>query len=200
MKKILFSVVVIFSLYLLVPLHDYHVELIHAIPYNDVRIVRSIELEEGSNVVLFEDKTTRSFGIVKIETKFGFLYKWDFGIADSRVDEGEPFHASGLVAGDELILAVKTAQHSRIVNIVLSPDSGIEGRINEYELSLAESKPEHENYKQEIKNGYALYVLNGQDLIMGSATITAFDQKGHLVVKESIGGDVDFIDIREILQ
>lgn len=189
MKKILIVFSLILGLFLIGSLNGLHFNEINAIP-GDIKKVRSANIGDHGKAVLFEDKTHKTFGVVRIEKKFGFLYRYDGGSYGYGIEEGKPFQASGIADNNSFLVALKIAKNSNIKYIALG--NHMEG-IDTYELSLDDVKENIDDYHlKEVKDNYVLFVLD--EYSEDTWTIRAFDNDGNLIADELGGGDARYID------
>lgn len=192
MKKVLFGIIVILSLFLIGSLSGLHLKEINAVP-GDVKMIRSSDIKGDAKAVLFEDKTHKSFGVAKIEKKFGFLYRYDGGSSGYTVEEGKPFQASGIGDVDAFLVAIKTAQNSNIKYIALGNHMESIMPSDQYELTLDDVRDNiNEYHLKEVKNNYVLFVTD--EYSEDTWTIRAFDKDGNLIADELFGGDARYID------
>jgi hypothetical protein len=191
-KKVLLGIILILGLFLIGSLSELHFKVINAVP-GDVKMIRSSDIDDYAKAVLFEDKTHKSFGVAKIEKKFGFLYQYDGGSWGDIVEEGKPFQANGIGDEDAFIVAIKTAKNSNIEYIALG--NHMEGVMpsDKYELTLDDVRENiEEYYLKEVKDNYVLFLTD--EYSEDTWTIRAFDKDGNLIADELFGGDARYID------
>ncbi|MEH7073637.1 hypothetical protein [Neobacillus drentensis] len=192
MKKSLAFLCMLLGLFLIGSLNGYHFTSAKAIP-GDVIKVRSLAIGEFGQAVLFEDRTNQSFGVAEIEKRYGFLYRYQGGSSGYSIEQGKPFQASGIGDRHAFLVAIKTADHSKIKYIVLG--NHIEGITpsDHYELSLQDVKENRAAYHvKEVKDGYALFVLD--DYTEDTWTIRAFDKDGKLIADKLLGAEPRYIN------
>jgi hypothetical protein len=146
MKKSLVVVICsILGLFLIGSLNGLHFSETKAIP-GDVKKIRSLDIEGDGKAVLYENEVDKSFGIARIEKKFGFLYRYDGGSSGYWIEEGKPFEAGGIGDENGFIVAVKTPEDSHIKYIALG--NHMEGITpsDTYELSLEDVKQNSDDY------------------------------------------------------
>ncbi|WP_147304236.1 hypothetical protein [Cohnella lupini] len=169
-----------------------HFTATNAIP-GDVKLVRSQDIGNYGKAVLFEDKTHDSFGVAKVEKKFGFLYRYDGGTYGYWVEEDKPFQATGIGDNNDFLVAVKTDKNSDIKFIALG--NHMEGITpsDTYKLSLDDVKANRDEYHlKEVTDNYVLFVLN--EYTEDSWTIRAFNKEGKLIADKLFGGEARYID------
>ncbi|MFO1441787.1 hypothetical protein KDN24_00765 [Bacillus sp. Bva_UNVM-123] len=192
MKKVLFGVILILGLFLIGILSGLHFKEINAVP-GDVKMIHSSDIGNYAKAVLFEDNTHNTFGVAKLEKKFGFLYRYDGGAWEGMVEEGKPFQATGIGDEDDFLVAIKTAKNSNIEYIALG--NHMEGVMpsDKYELTLDGVRENiDEYYLKEVKDNYVLFVTD--EYSEDTWTIRAFDKDGNLIADELFGGDARYID------
>lgn len=192
MKKLLLIVSLILGLFLIGSLGGLHFNETNAIPF-EIKKIRSLDIHDNGKAVLFEDEIHKSFGIAKVEKKFGFLYRYGGGSSGYSIEEGKPFEASGMGDENYFIVAIKTPEDSNIKYIALG--NHIEGITpsDTYELSLEDVKQNSEDYHvEEVKDNYILFVLDEYN--QDNWTIRAFDTDGNLIADELPGTDARYID------
>ena len=192
MKKVLFGVILILGLFLIGILSGLHFKEINAVP-GDVKMIQSSDIGNYAKAVLFEDNTHNTFGVAKLEKKFGFLYRYDGGAWEGMVEEGKPFQATGIGDGDDFLVAINTAIISNIEYIALG--NHMEGVMpsDKYELTLDGVRENiDEYYLKEVKDNYVLFVTD--EYSEDTWTIRAFDKDGNLIADELFGGEARYID------
>jgi hypothetical protein len=191
MKKVLFGVILILGLFLIGSLSGLHYKEINAVP-GDVKMIRSSDIGNYAKAVLFEDKTHMTFGVARIEKRFGFLYRYDGGTWGDMVEEGQPFQASGIGNDDDFLVAIKTAINSNIEYIALGNHIKDVMPSDKYELTLDDIKENiDEYYLKEVNDNYVLFVT--EEYSEDTWTIRAFDKDGNLIADELFGGDARYI-------
>lgn len=192
MKKILVVVCLILGLFLIGSLSGLHFTETNAIP-GEVKKIDSLDIDDYRKAVLFEDESYKSFGVARIEKKFGFLYRYDGGSFGESVEEGKPFQASGIGNSNSFLVAIKTARNSNIKYIALGNHmEGITPSVT-YELSIEDVKENSEDYHlKEVKDNYVLFVLD--EYTEDNWTIRAFNKDGNLIADELFGGDARYIN------
>ncbi|MDZ5472367.1 hypothetical protein SM124_11470 [Bacillus sp. 31A1R] len=192
MKKVLFGVIAILSLFLIGSLSELHFNVVNAVP-GDVKMIRSSEIGKNTKAVLFEDQVHKTFGVAKIEKRLGFLYRYDGGSWGYMVEEGKPFQACGIGDNDDFLVAIKTAKNSNIEYIVLGNHMEGVAPTDKYELSLDDVRENmDEYYVKQVENNYVLFVTD--EYSEDTWTIRAFDKDGILIADELFGGDARYID------
>ncbi|WP_145408509.1 hypothetical protein [Paenibacillus xylanexedens] len=169
-----------------------HVNELNALP-RDARIVQSKEIHGYGQVVLYEDNHDKSFGIAKLEKKFGFLHRFDGSSYGRTVEEGKPFEATSLGDPNRFIVGVVTTKESNIKYIAVGNHLKGVSSSQSYELSLEEVKANPDDYQlEEIDDQYALFVLD--EYTEENWTIRAFDQDGNLVADKIFGDEVRYMN------
>lgn len=192
MKKVLFVVFLILGSFLIGSFSELHFKEINAVPA-DVKMICSSDIGDYAKAVLFEDKTHKTFGVARIEKRFGFLYRYDGGTWGYTVEEGKPFQTSGIGDDDDFLVAIKTEKDSKIEYIALG--NHMEGVMpsDKYELTLDDVRESiEEYYLKEVKDNYVLFVTDKYS--EDTWTIRAFDKDGNLIADELFGGDPRYID------
>lgn len=180
------------GLFLIGSLNGYHFKEIGAIK-GDVKKIQSYDIENYGKVVLFEDKTHNSFGVARLEKKFGLLYRYDGGSSGFSIEEGKPFQATGIGNKNAFLVAVKTAENSNIEYIVIGNHMESVTPSTTYELSLDDIKKNPDSYNiKNVKDHYVLFVLD--KYTEDTWTIRAFDKAGNLIADKLFGGDTRYID------
>ena len=191
MKKVLFGVILILGLFLIGRLSGLHFKEINAIP-GDVKIIRSSDIGHYAKAVLFEDKTYKTFGVAKIEKRFGFLYRYVSGSWDNMDEEGKPFQASGIGSDEDFLVAIKTAINSNIEYIVLGNHMEDVTPSDKYDLTLDDVRGNmDEYYLKEVEDNYVLFVTD--EYSEDTWTIRAFDKDGNLIADKLFGGVTRYI-------
>lgn len=195
MKKVVIVACLLLGLFLIGRvgiLNGFHFTETNAIP-GDVKIVRSYDIDGYGKAVLFEDKTLKTFGVVRLEKKFGFLYRYGGGTFGYWVEEGKPFQASGHANNKNFLVAVKTANNSNINFIALGNHMEEITPSDSYKLSLDDVKAHSDDYHlKEVTDNYVLFVLD--EYTEDTWTIRAFDNEGNLIADELFGSDARYID------
>lgn len=188
MKKILVIICLIIGFFYISGLH---ITETNAIP-GEVKKIDSQIIDGFGKAVLYE-KANNSFGVAKIEKKFGFLYRYDGGTSDYSVEERKPFEAGGFGSsgnkiGNCFLVAVKTAKNSTIQYIAIGNHMKEITPSDTYELTLQNVKKNNKDYHlKEVKDHYVLFVLDQYN--EDTWTIRAFDKNGKLVADKLAGGD-----------
>jgi hypothetical protein len=162
-----------------------------------VKIVLSQDTAFGK-AILFEDINNGTFGVARVEQKWGFLYRYDGSSFGERVEEDKPFQATGISTGvgekkDRFVVGIKTAEDSKIKYIAIG--GYVEGVSSwePYSLTLEEARADSDKYRiQEIQNRYALFVFD--DYSEDTWTVRAFDENGRLVAHKLFPGDERYVD------
>lgn len=192
MKKVLFGVILILGLYLIGSLSGLHFKVINTIP-GDVKMIRSSDIGNYAKAILFEDKTHKTFGVAKIEKRFGILYRYVSGSRDYMVEKGKPFQAGGIGNDDAFLVAIETAKNSNIEYIVLGNHMEAITPSDKYELTLDDVRENiEEYYLKEVEDNYVLFVTD--EYSEDTWTIRAFDKDGNLIADKLFGGDTRYID------
>lgn len=194
MKKILFVICLILGLFLIGSLNGLHIKETNAIPGpGEVKKINSLDIDGYGKVVLYEDEVSKSFGIAKLEKKFGFLYRYDGGTFGYWIEEGKPFQASGLGDKNSFIVAVKISKDSNIKYIALGNHMQGITPLDTYELSLEDVKQNSKYYHvEEVKDNYVLIMVD--EYTQENWTIRAFDKEGNLIADKLPGADARYID------
>lgn len=191
MKKVLLGVILILGLVLLGSLSGLHFKEINAIP-GDVKMIQSCEIGNHAKAVLFEDKTDKTFGVARIEKKFGFLYRFDDSSRGYKVEENKPFQAIGMGNADDFLVAIKTAKNSNIEYIALGNHMEDVMPSDKYELTLADVRENiDEYYLKEVEDNYVLFVTD--EYSEDTWTIRAFDKDGNLIADKLFGSEERYI-------
>ncbi|MFC7782928.1 hypothetical protein ACFQWC_00360 [Rossellomorea sp. GCM10028870] len=192
MKKNLFVIFIIIGIFLIGSLSGLHFKEINAVP-GDVKLISSSDIGGYAKAVLFEDKTSNTFGVAEIEKKFGFLYRYDGGSWGDMVEEGKPFQATGIGDDDDFLVAIKTAKNSNIEYIVLGNHMEGVTPSDKYQLTLDNVRENiDEYYLKEVEDNYVLFVT--EEYSEDTWTIRAFDKEGNLIADELFGGDARYIN------
>ncbi|MYL54933.1 hypothetical protein GLW08_16485 [Pontibacillus yanchengensis] len=192
MKKILFGIFIIIGIFLIDSFSGLHFKEINAVP-GDVKLISSSDIGGYAKAVLFEDNTTRKFGVAEIEKKFGFLYRYDGGSWSGMVEKGKPFQANGIGDDDDFLVAIKTAKNSNIEYIALGNHMEGVKPSDKYKLTLDDVRENiDEYYLKEVEDNYVLFVT--EEYSEDTWTIRAFDEEGNLIADELFGGEARYID------
>jgi hypothetical protein len=192
MKKVSFCIILVFGLIFSISLMGLHFKAINAIK-GDVKLIRSHDIDDDTKAVLFEDRLDKSFGVARIEKKFGFLYWYAGGSSSFTVEEGKPFQADGSGANKDFIVAIKTAENSNIKYIALGNHMEDVLPTDKYELTLDDVRENKDEYRlKKVKHNYVLFVTN--EYSEDTWTIRAFDKDGNLIADKLFGGDTRYID------
>lgn len=192
MKKVLFGVILIFCLLLMVNLSELHLKEINAVP-GDVKMIHSSDIGDYAKAVLFEDHTNKTFGVAKVEKKFGFLYRYDGGSFGEMIEEGKPFQATGIGDNEDFLVAINTAKNSNIEYIALGNHTEGVMPTDKYELTLDNVRGNIDKYYlKEVKNNYVLFVTD--EYSEDTWTIRAFDKDGNLIADKLFGGKARYVD------
>lgn len=192
MKKILIVACILLSLFLFGILNGLHFTVTNAIPGDD-KLVRYQDIGDYGKVVLFEDKIYKTFGMAKVEKKFGFLYRYDGGTYGYSVEEDKPFQAAGNGDNNDFLVTVKIAKNSNIKFIALGNHMERITPSDNYKLSLDDVKANREEYHlKEVTDNYVLFVLD--EYTEDTWTIRAFNNEGKLIADELFGGEARYID------
>lgn len=169
-----------------------HVNEINALPH-DGRIVKSKKVHGYGQVVLFVDNQDQSFGIAKLEKKFGFLHRYGGSSYGSIVEEGKPFEATSLGDANRFAVGVVTTRESNIKYIAVGNHLKDVSSSQPYELSLEDVKAHPDKYQfEEIDDQYALFVLD--EYTEENWTIRAFDQDGNIIADKIFGDEVRYMN------
>ncbi len=142
--------------------------------------------------MLFEDKTDKTFGVARIEKKFGFLYRFDDSSRGYKVEENKPFQAIGMGNADDFLVAIKTAKNSNIEYIALGNHMEDVMPSDKYELTLADVRENiDEYYLKEVEDNYVLFVTD--EYSEDTWTIRAFDKDGNLIADKLFGSEERYI-------
>ncbi|WP_315906529.1 hypothetical protein [Priestia koreensis] len=195
MKKVIIGAFAIGIITLVLLKFDHmHVSAEEAISHeNDVKTIESKDIKNYGKIVLFEDETFRTFGISRLERKFGFLYRSDGGTFGYSVEAGKPFKATGMGDHSRFVVAIETAPRSKIQYIALGNHLKGVSQTAPYHLSLNDVKSHSKVYHvQKVKNRYALFVLN--KYTESNWNIRAFDKKGRLVADKLFAGEARYVN------
>ncbi|MDF2536091.1 MAG: hypothetical protein K0R18_2253 [Bacillales bacterium] len=190
MKKILVIVCLILVIFYISGLHFTET---NAIP-GDVKKIDSLVIGGYGKAVLFEDETYNSFGVARIEKRFGFFYRYRGSTSDYSVEDGKPFTASGFgssehKSGNSFLVAVETTKNSNIKYIAIGNHMGGITPSDTYELTLRNVKDNKKDYHlKEVKDNYVLFVLD--KYTEDNWTIRAFDKDGNLIADQLFGTGV----------
>ncbi|MCK9862984.1 hypothetical protein [Paenibacillus sp. ATY16] len=192
MKKFMFAVISVCAIVGFLFVEGLHFKITNAI-HGDVKVIRTEDMGNSAKAVLFEDNSNHTFGVAKIEKKYGFLYRYDGGSYSFQVLEGKPFQASGIGDPESFVVAVKTADKSNIEYIAIGNHIEDIGLTELYRLSLDEVKSNPSEYRlQEVTDNYALFVFNGPS--EDNWTIRGFSEDGKLVADKLFGGEERYVD------
>ncbi|MGM0882379.1 MAG: hypothetical protein ACQEXQ_15220 [Bacillota bacterium] len=159
----------------------------------EVKIVRSLNINDYGKAVLFENNGDKTFGVVELEKKFGFLFRFDGGTTGHWIEEGKPFEAAGIGDTNDFLVAIKTAKDSGIKYIALGNHMEGVSPSDTYEVSLKDVKAKRDDYHlKEVIDHYVLFVLD--DYTEDTWTIRAFDKDGKLIADKLFGGEARYID------
>lgn len=162
-----------------------------------VKVIVSQETAFGEGI-LFEDEFHGTFGVARVERKWGALYRYDGGAYGYSVEGGKPFQAAGIGTGvgekkDRFVVGIKTAEDSKIKYIAIGGHREDVPISEPYSLTLEEARADGDNYQiKEVKDQYALFVFD--DYSEDTWTIRAFDENGRLVAHKLFPGDEKYID------
>ncbi|RJE85110.1 hypothetical protein D3P07_21300 [Paenibacillus sp. 1011MAR3C5] len=163
--------------------------------HQDYRVILSEDMPYGK-AVLYEDSFHGTFGVGRLHTLWGLLYRHGGEASRIAAQDGQPFEVAGYGSGGDEIWF--------LVGIQLSGDSQIrylsagnhlkDLAYNEpYTMTLDDVKANSEHYKwKEVAGRYALLVL--EDYTEENWTIRAFNGEGELVADKRFAGQPRYID------
>lgn len=191
MKKSLIIGGILLALVLFGSLNGLHFKDTSAMPW-EVKVIHSYDTDYGK-AILFEDKTNKTFGVAKLERKFGFLYRYAGGSAGYMVEEGKPFEVTGMADNMDFIVGLKTAKNSNIKYIAIGNHMEEITPSDTYDLSLNDVKATIDHYHlKEVVDNYTLFVLD--EYTEDTWTFRAFDEKGDLIADKLPGAEERYID------
>lgn len=111
------------------------------------------------------------------------------------IEEGKPFHASGIGDNNSFLVAIKTAEDSNIKYIAIGNHIDEIMPSDTYELSLNDVKENSGDYHLKVvTDHYVLFVL--EEYSEDTWTIRAFDNDGNLIADKLFVGDTRYIPLK----
>ncbi|MBH5316193.1 hypothetical protein I6N90_00025 [Paenibacillus sp. GSMTC-2017] len=193
MKKILIVIGVLVGVFAITSLSGFHLTKENAIP-GDVKLLQSIHIDKDRIAVIYKDNMDGTYGVSKLNKKFGLLYQDGGGAYGYFIEEGKPFQAMGSGTDKDSIVAVITPNNSTIKYIAVGNYMEEVTPFDKYELSLNDVKSNSEKYMlQEVINNHVLFVKLGM-FTEDFWTIRAFDKDGKLIADKLFGMDARYIN------
>ncbi|WP_273124289.1 hypothetical protein [Bacillus weihaiensis] len=188
MKRIITISILFILLLIILNVFRVHVNPASTIPGN----IETIEMYNTSfgKAILYEDKSTGTFGIAEVNKVLGFIFYYNEGINSYYIEDGKPFVAAGY--GDtnkEFMVGVKVPKGTNIKYIALGNDP--DRKSTEITLEIAKQNKGIYQLK-EVKGEYAVFKTDGYS--ENSWTIRGYDKNGKLVADKLFGEEAKFVD------